>query len=101
MWSSVFFQISELNMDRNAEKIAQKYSQVNGSLRENISIFWLHLFVLISSRNVGIRGHFRKGIVLLKYQYNRFRIKAGGQFEILNWLAKCTFEHKASDVRGL
>ena len=80
------------------QKSSTKNSQVNGSLRENISIFWLHLLDLISRRNVGMRGHLRKGIVLLKYQYFRFRTKAGAHFECLNWLEKST---KAFDVGGL
>ena len=78
------FWISELNVDRNVEKYHKKNSQVNDSLRENVSIFLSYLLALISSRNVVMRRHFRKGIVLLKYQYFRFRIKAGAHFEILN-----------------
>ena len=58
-----------------------KNSQANGSLRENISVFLLHLLL---SRNVGMRGHLRKEIVLLKYQVFRFGTKSGGQFELLN-----------------
>ena len=61
-----------------------KNSQANGSLRENISVFLLHLLDLISRRNVGMRGHLRKEIVLLKYQYFRFRTKTGAHFELLN-----------------
>ena len=67
-----------------------KNSQVNGSLRENISFFWSHLLALISRRNVGMKGHLRKEIVLLKYQFFRFMTKSGGQFELLNWLEKST-----------
>ena len=59
-----------------------KNSQVNGSLRENVA--------LISRRNVGMKGHLRKEIVLLKYQFFRFMTKSGGQFELLNWLEKST-----------
>ena len=66
------------------QKSSTKNSQANGSLRENISTFWSHLLALISSRNVGLRGHLRKEIVLLKYQYLRFRIKTGALFELLN-----------------
>ena len=66
------------------QKKYDKNSQANGSLRENVSIFGLHLLALISRRNVGMRGHLRKEIVLLKYQYFRFRTKSGGQFELLN-----------------
>ena len=75
-----------------------KNSQANGSLRENISVFWSHLLALISRRNVGMRGHLRKEIILLKYQYFRFRTKIGAHFELLNWLEKST---KAFDVGGL
>ena len=36
------FQISELkNVNRHVEKISQKNSQVNGSLRENVSVFFI------------------------------------------------------------
>ena len=97
MWRSVFF--SDIGI--KCWKISQKNSQANGSLRENISIFWWHLLAIISSRNVGMRGHFRKKIVLLKYQYFRFRIKDGAHFEILNLLEKSTIQHKVFDVRGL
>ena len=38
----------------------------------------------IVSRNVGTKGHLRKEIVLLKYQFFRFMTKSGGQFELLN-----------------
>ena len=58
-----------------------KNSQANGYLRENVSIFLLHLLL---RRNVGMRGHLRKEIVLLKYQVFRFGTKSGGQFELLN-----------------
>ena len=37
-----------------------------------------------------MRGHLRKEIVLLKYQFFRFRTKSGGQFELLNSLEKST-----------
>ena len=56
-----------------------KNSQANGSLRENVSIFLIAL-----RRNVGTKGHLRKEIVLLKYQFFRFMTKSGGQFELLN-----------------
>ena len=75
-----------------------KNFQAKSSLRENISVFWLHLLALISRRNVGMRGHLRKGIILLKYQYFRFSTKTGAHFELLNWLEKST---KAFDVGGL
>ena len=66
------------------QKSSTKNSQANGSLRENVSVFLSYLLALISRRNVGMRGHLRKGIVLLKYQYFRFRIKNGAHFELLN-----------------
>ena len=37
-----------------------------------------------------MKGHLRKEIVLLKYQFFRFMTKSGGQFELLNWLEKST-----------
>ena len=39
-----------------------------------------------------MRGHLRKDIVLLKYQFFTFRTKTGGQFELLNRLKKSTKE---------
>ena len=80
--------ISELKCGQACGKNMTKNSQVNGSLRENISVFWSHLLALISRRNVGMRGHLRKEIILLKYQYFRFRTKTGAHFELLNWLEK-------------
>ena len=67
-----------------------KISQANGSLRGKMfPFFWSHLLAIIS-RNVGMKGHLRKEIVLLKYQVFRFGTKSGGQFELLNWLEKST-----------
>ena len=83
-------QISELKCGQKCGKNMTKNSQVNGSLRENISVFWSHLLALISRRNVGMRGHLRKEIILIKYQYFRFRTKTGAHFELLNWLEKST-----------
>ena len=82
IWPSVVFTDIRL-------KMRTKNSQANGSLRENVSIFWSHLLAIIS-RNVGTKGHLRKEIVLLKYQVFRFGTKSGGQFELLNWLEKST-----------
>ena len=82
MWPSVVFTDIRLKMWTG------KNSQVYGSLRENVSVFLSHLPALISRRNVGTRGHLRKEIVLLKYQFFRFRTKTGGQFELLNWWRK-------------
>ena len=50
------------------------------------------------SRNVGMRGHLRKEIILLKYHYFRFSTKTGTHLELLNSLEKST---KAFDVGGL
>ena len=94
MWPSVFF--SDIRIKKCGKNIT-KNSQVNGSLRENVSVFLSHLLALISRRNVGTRGHLREGIILLKYQYFRFRTKTGAHFELLNWLEKST---KAFDVGG-
>ena len=90
MWSSVVFMDIRLKMQTGMQKKYGKNSQANGSLRENVSIFWSHLLALISRRNVGTRGHLRKEIILLKYQYFRFRTKTGAHFELLNWLEKST-----------
>ena len=90
--------ISDLRCRQACEKNMTKNSQANGSLRENVSVFWSHLLALISRRNVGTRGHLRKEIILLKYQYFRFSTKTGAHFELLNWLEKST---KAFDVGGL
>ena len=61
-----------------------KNSQANGSLRENVSVFFGSHLLAIVGRNVGTKGHLRKEIVLLKYQFFRFMTKSGGQFELLN-----------------
>ena len=52
--------------------------------RKRFRFFLSHLRALISRKNVGMRGHLRKEIVLLKYQYFRFRTKTGAHFELLN-----------------
>ena len=82
--------ISDLKCRQARRKNMTKNSQVNGSLRENVSVFWSHLLALISRRNVGTRGHLRKRIILLKYHYFRFSTKTGAHFELLNWLEKST-----------
>ena len=51
--------------------------------------FGSHLLAIVS-RNVGMKRHLRKEIVLLKYQFFRFMAKSGGQFELLNLLEKST-----------
>ena len=76
--------ISNLKCGQACGKNMTKNSQANGSLRENVSFFGSHLLVLISRRNVGMRGHLRKEIILLKYQYFRFSTKTGAHFELLN-----------------
>ena len=82
------FWISELKCGHACGKYMTKNSKVNGSLRENISIFWSHLLALISRRNVVTRGHWRKEIILLKYKYFRFSTKTGTHFELLNCMEK-------------
>ena len=77
-------QISDLKCGQACGKNMTKNSQVNGSLRENVSVFWIIPSCFNKQRNVGMRGHLRKEIVLLKYQFFRFRTKSGGQFELLN-----------------
>ena len=61
-----------------------KNSQSMGPGEKMFPFFGSHLLALINRRNVGTRGHLRKEIVLLKYQFFRFRTKSGGQFELLN-----------------
>ena len=51
--------------------------------RKCFRFFLSHLLAIIS-RNVGTKGHLRKEIILLKYQFFRFMTKSGGQFELLN-----------------
>ena len=84
MWPSVVFTDIRIKM-RTGKKLPSEWA-----LRENVSIFYSHLLALISRRNVGTKGHLRKEIVLLKYQFFRFMTKSGGQFELLNWLEKST-----------
>ena len=83
-----------------------KNSQANGPWEKTFPFFWSHLLL---RRNVGMRGHLRKEIilltrghlrkeiVLLKYQVFRFGTKSGGQFELLNWLEKSTRLLKLED----
>ena len=42
------------------QKRSTKNSQANGSLRENVSVFFITPLALISSRNVGTRGHLKE-----------------------------------------
>ena len=42
-----------------------------------------------------MKGHLRKEIILLKYQFFRFMTKSGGQFELIGE------KYKAFDVGGL
>ena len=70
-------------------KCGQKTPKQMGPWEKTFPFFWSHLLVLIS-RNVGTKGHLRKEIILLKYQFFRFMTKSGGQFELLNWLEKST-----------
>ena len=43
-------------------------------------MFPFFLIAPIISRNVGTKGHLRKEIILLKYQFFRFMTKSGGQW---------------------
>ena len=70
-------------------KCGQKTPKRMGPWRKTFPFFWSHLLSIIS-RNVGMKGHLKKEIVLLKYQFFRFMTKSGGQFELLNWLEKST-----------
>ena len=70
-------------------KCGQKTPKWMGSWEKTFPFFLSHLLAIIS-RNVGTKGHLRKEIVLLKYQFFRFMTKSGGQFELLNWLEKST-----------
>ena len=70
-------------------KCGQKTPKQMGPWEKTFPFFWSHLLALIS-RNVGMKGHLRKEIILLKYQVFRFGTKSGGQFELLNWLEKST-----------
>ena len=70
-------------------KCGQKTPKQMGPWEKTFPFFWSHLLAIIS-RNVGMKGHLRKEIVLLKYQFFRFMTKSGGQFELLNWLEKST-----------
>ena len=83
--------IADLKCGQACGKNMTKNSQVNGSLRENVSLFWSHLLALIS-RNVGMKGHLRKGIIMLKCRYFRLSTKTCAHLELLNWLEKSTKE---------
>ena len=77
------FQISELKMQTGMQKKYHKRLPSKWLLeRKCFRFFLLHLLALISRRNVGTRGHLRKGIILLKYQYFRFRTKTSAHFEL-------------------
>ena len=70
-------------------KCRQKTPKWMGPWEKTFPFFWSHLLAIIS-RNVGTKGHLRKEIILLKYQFFRFMTKSGGQFELWNWLEKST-----------
>ena len=76
--------ISDLKCGQVCGKNMTKNSQANGSLRENVSIFLIAPSCFNKQKNVGTRGHLRKEIILLKYQYFRFSTKTGAHFELLN-----------------
>ena len=82
--------ISDLKCGQACGKNMTKTPKRMGPWDKMFPFFWLHLLALISRRNVGMRGHLRKEIIFLKYQFFRFRTKTGGQFELLNWLEKST-----------
>ena len=90
--------ISDLKCRTGMRKKYDKKLPSKWVLERKCFFFWSHLLALISRRNVGTRGHLRKEIILLKYQYFRFSTKTGAHFELLNWLEKST---KAFDVGGL
>ena len=90
--------ISDLKCRQVCRKNMTKNSKRMGPWEKTFLFFGSHLLALISRRNVGTRGHLRKEIILLKYQYFRFSTKTGALFELLNWLEKST---KAFDVGGL
>ena len=69
-----------------------------GPWEKTVLFFWSHLLALISRRNVGMRGHLRKEIILLKYQFFQIWDKTGAHFELLNWMEKST---RFFDVGGL
>ena len=68
-------------------KCGQKTPKRMAPWEKTFPFFWSYLLL---RRNVGTRGHLRKEIILLKYQFFRFMTKSGGQFELLNWLEKST-----------
>ena len=82
--------ISDLKCGQACGKIWQKTPKQMGPWEKTFPFFLSHLLALISRRNVGMRGHLRKEIILLKCQFFRFMTKSGGQFELLNWLEKST-----------
>ena len=89
MWPSVVFTDIGLKCGQACGKNMTKNSQANRSLRtgpweKTFPFFGSHLLALIS-RNVGTKGHLRKEIILLKYQFFRFRPKSGGQVELIDW----------------
>ena len=59
-------------------KCGQKTPKRLGPWEKTFPFFWSHLLAIIS-RNVGMKGHLRKEIILLKYQFFRFMTKSGGQ----------------------
>ena len=84
MWPSVVFTDIRLKM-----RTGKKTPKQMGPWEKKFPFFWSHLLAILS-RNVGMKGHLRKEIILLKYQFFRFMTKSGGQFELLNWLEKST-----------
>ena len=98
MWPSVVFTDIRIKMWKGMWKKYDKKLPSKWVLERKCFHFLSHLLALLSRRNVGTRGHLRKEIILLKYQYFRFSTKTGAHFELLNWFEKST---KAFDVGGL
>ena len=85
MWPSVVFMDIRLEM-WTGKKLPSERVLERKCFRFLIapSCFNKQLLALINRRNVGTRGHLRKEIILLKYQFFRFRTKSGAHFELLN-----------------
>ena len=76
--------ISDLKCRQACRKNMTKNSQANGSLRENISIFLIAPSCFNKQKKCRYKRTFKEEIILLKYQYFRFRTKTGAHFELLN-----------------
>ena len=76
--------ISNLKCRQAFGKNMTKNSQVNGSLRENISILLITPTCFNKQKKCRYKRTFKEKIILLKYQYFRFSTKTGAHFELLN-----------------